>query len=253
MDIFNLILVFIFGSMLGSFLNVVIYRLPREKSIMYPNSRCPKCNNDIKFYDNIPILSWLFLGAKCRYCKEPISIRYPLNEFITALLLCIAFLIFGLSWKWIFITYFVSILVVISWIDLDYMLILDSLTYPGIALGLIYNFFDNKIIESLSGAVLGYLLIFLIAKASLFFLKKEGMGLGDVTLSALIGAWLGINYLLGTLFISFLLGSIIGIILYFYRGKSDYFPFGPFLVIGTLISFFSNNYLFELYLEKLNL
>jgi leader peptidase (prepilin peptidase)/N-methyltransferase len=239
--------------MLGSFLNVVIYRLPREKSIMYPNSRCPKCNNDIKFYDNIPILSWLFLGGKCRYCKEPISIRYPLNEFITALLLCIAFLIFGLSWKWIFITYFISVLIVISWIDLDYMLILDSLTYPGIALGLIYNFFDNKIIEALSGAVLGYFLLFLIAKASLFFLKKEGMGLGDVTLSSLIGAWLGINYLLGTLFISFILGSIIGIILYFYRGKSDYFPFGPFLVIGTLISFFSNNYLFELYLKKLNL
>jgi leader peptidase (prepilin peptidase)/N-methyltransferase len=133
------------------------------------------------------------------------------------------------------------------------MLILDSLTYPGIALGLIYNFFDNKIIEALSGAVLGYFLLFLIAKASLFFLKKEGMGLGDVTLSSLIGAWLGINYLLGTLFISFILGSIIGIILYFYRGKSDYFPFGPFLVIGTLISFFSNNYLFELYLKKLNL
>jgi leader peptidase (prepilin peptidase)/N-methyltransferase len=253
MDTFNLILIFIFGSMLGSFLNVVIYRLPREKSIIYPNSRCPKCNRSINFYDNIPIFSWLFLGGKCRYCKEPINIRYPLNELITALLLCIAYLVFGLNWKWIFITYFISLLIVISWIDIDYMLILDSLTYPGIVLGLVYSFFDNRFLDSLIGGILGYFLLFLVAKISLIFLKKEGMGLGDAILASLIGAWLGVSYLFGTFFISFFLGSIVGIILYFYRGKSDYFPFGPFLAIGSIVTFFSNNYLFELYLKKINL
>lgn len=253
MNILNFILIFVFGSMLGSFLNVVIYRLPREKSIIYPNSKCPKCNSDIKFYDNIPILSWIFLGGKCRYCKETISIRYPLNELITASLLCIAYYIFGLNWKWIFITYFISLMIVISWIDIDYMLILDSLTYPGIIVGIIYNFLNNKIIDSILGAILGYTILFIIAKLSLIFLKKEGMGLGDVTFITLIGAWLGMNYLFGTLFIGFLLGSIFGVGLYLYRKKSDYFPFGPFLALGGLISFFSKNYLFELYLEKLNL
>jgi len=247
--LFEIILVFICGSMIGSFLNVVIYRFPREKSIMYPPSRCPKCNREIPAYDNIPIFSWLFLKGKCRNCKEPINFRYPFVELLTGILLTLAYLNFGISWEWLFLSYFICILIAISWIDIDHLLILNSLTYPSIIIGLIFNFSKENIIQSLLGAIVGGLFIYLLAKISLLILKKEGMGMGDVTFVTVLGAWLGLNYLVGTLIISFFIGSLVGLILMFLRGKSDYFPFGPSLAGGAIIVLLTNNYLFEWYIR----
>jgi leader peptidase (prepilin peptidase)/N-methyltransferase len=190
------------------------------------------------------------LGGKCRFCKEKINIRYPFVEFLTASLLFLTYRNFGIDWNWLFLTYFICVLIVITWIDIDYMLILDCLTYPAIIIGFIYSFINNNILQSILGAVVGGVFFYLIVKGSLLIMKKEGMGLGDVTLVTLMGAWLGLEYLLGAVIISFLLGSIIGITLLLKKGKSEYFPFGPSLAIGTLITFLTNNYLLNWYLEK---
>ncbi len=249
-NIFKGILVFAIGSLLGSFLNVLIYRLPREKSIVWPGSKCPKCNTPIAGYDNIPVLSWIMLFGKCRYCKEKISIRYPLVEILTAILLFFTYKSFGINGNWFFLTYFVCIMIVISLIDIDHMLILNSLTYPGIIVGFIYSYINNNIQQSLLGAFLGAIFFYLIVKISLFVMKKEGLGMGDVTFVALLGSWLGINYLLGSLLISFFLGSIIGIMLLIKKGKSEYFPFGPSLAIGALVTLLTNNFLLLWYMDK---
>jgi leader peptidase (prepilin peptidase)/N-methyltransferase len=244
------ILVFAIGSLLGSFLNVLIYRLPREKSIVWPGSKCPKCNTPIAGYDNIPVLSWLILSGKCRHCKEKISIRYPLVELLTATLLFLTYKNFGINENWFLLTYFVCLMIVISLIDIDHMLILNSLTYPGIIIGFIYSYANNNIQQSLLGAFLGAVFFYLIVKISFFIMKKEGLGMGDVTFVALMGAWLGINYLLGALLISFFLGSLIGIMLLIKRGKSDYFPFGPSLAAGALVTLLTNNFLLTWYMDK---
>lgn len=249
-DLFKSITVFAFGNLLGSFLNVVIYRLPREKSITYPGSKCPSCNTPIAWYDNIPVLSWTILGGKCRYCKNPISVRYPFIELVTGLLLLMTYLTFDISWNWFFLAYFMCLMVVITWIDIDLMLIFNSLTYPGIAMGFIYSYINNNLQQSVLGSIIGTVLFYLIAKISLLVMKKEGMGMGDVTLVALLGAWLGFNNLLGTLFISFFLGSVIGIILLLKKGKSEHFPFGPSLTAGAIITLLTKNYLMTWYLSK---
>lgn len=249
--IVNGILVFATGSLLGSFLNVVIYRIPREKSIAFPGSKCPKCNTPIAWYDNIPVISWVLLGAKCRYCKEPISIRYPSVELITAILFLLSFNTFGIDWKWFFIAYFICLMIVITWIDIDHMLILDNITYPGILIGFLYNLIKGDIIQSLVGAFLGFLFFYLITKISPIVLKKEGMGMGDVVLATLLGSWLGLNALSGTVFLSFLIGSLIGIVLLVKNGKSEYFPFGPALAFSALVTVISNNYIFDWYVNKI--
>lgn len=244
------ILVFIVGSLLGSFLNVVIYRFPREKSIVWPGSKCPGCNYDIAGYDNIPVISWLVLGGKCRHCKEPISKRYPLIELLTAVLLLFAYISHGINMNWLFISYFVCLMIVVSWIDIDHLLILNSLTYPATVLGIVYNFINNNILNSLLGAVTGGVIFYLIAKISFLLMKKEGMGMGDVTLVTLLGAWLGLKYLLGALVISFFLGAIVGVILLIKKGKSEYFPFGPSLAAGAIITLLTKNFLWIWYMEK---
>lgn len=247
----NGVLVFATGSLLGSFLNVVIYRIPREKSIAFPGSKCPKCNTPIAWYDNIPVVSWVLLGAKCRYCKEPISIRYPSVELITAILFLLAFMTLGANWNWFFIAYFICLMVVITWIDIDHMLILDNITYPGILIGFLYNFIKGDIIQSLIGAFLGFLFFYMITKISLIVLKKEGMGMGDVVLATLLGSWLGLNSLIGTVFLSFVIGSLVGIFLLIKNRKSEYFPFGPALAFSALVTLISKNYIFDWYVNKI--
>ncbi|MBC7476410.1 MAG: prepilin peptidase [Candidatus Sericytochromatia bacterium] len=249
-DLFKSIIVLATGSLLGSFLNVVIYRLPREKSIVYPGSKCPSCNNVIAWYDNLPVLSWLLLGGKCRYCKNPIHFRYPAVELLTGILFLLTYAVFGIGWQWMFLAYFVCLLVVITWIDIDFMLIFNSLTYPGIAVGFIYSYINNNLQQSVLGSIIGTVLFYLIAKISLLVMKKEGMGMGDVTLVALIGAWLGLNDLIGSLMISFFLGSVIGIMLLLKKGKSEHFPFGPSLTLAALITLLTKNYLVTWYISK---
>lgn len=247
----NLALALIVGGLIGSFLNVIIYRFPKEISIVWPGSGCPKCNYQIKWYDNIPVFSWLILlRGKCRKCQEPISIRYPLTELITSLLFALIFINFGIGWQWLFLSYFICLLIVISWIDIDHMLILNSLTYPGTIIGLIYSYLKGDLNNALIGAASGAIIFLLISKVSLLIMKREGMGMGDVTLVTLLGSWLGVNYLLGTLAMSFLLGSLAGVVFYFLKGRSDYFPFGPFLVLGAFFTLFTDNFLIKWYLRN---
>lgn len=244
-------LVFLCGCMTGSFLNVVIYRIPAEKSIVFPGSKCPKCNNKIAWYDNIPILSWLLLKAKCRYCAEPISMRYPLVELITAIIALLTFNVVGVGLNWILLFYFICTMIVISLVDIDHMLILDCIAYPSVLIGIIYSFINGSIYDSLIASIGGALILYLIAKLSLLIFKKEGMGLGDVSMIAIVGAWFGSKYLLSTFVISLFFGLFTGIILLLRKGKSEYFPFGPSIAVGALITVLTKNYLLNLYLSTL--
>ena len=249
-DLCKSVLALVTGSLTGSFLNVVIYRIPREKSLVLPGSKCPGCDSPIAFYDNIPVISWLVLGAKCRKCKEKISIRYPIVELITGVLFFLTFKNFDISLNWVFLSYFSSLMVVITWIDIDLMLILHSITYPAIVVGFIYSYINNTLPQSVLGFIIGTVLFYLIAKLSFLLMKKEGMGMGDVAFAALLGTWLGLNNLLGALFISFLLGSVVGLIFLSVKGKSEHFPFGPSLAAGSMITLLTNNYIFNWYINN---
>jgi len=224
---------------LGSFFNVCIYRIPRGKSILYPPSHCPKCGTPLKVYDNIPVLSYIFLKGKCRYCKSKISFFYPLVELLTGFLYLLTYIVF--SYKDLldlfFIYIFVSLLIIITFIDLEHMIIPDILVIPGIIIFFFYSFLgiNSLFLDKLLGGFIGGLIIFLIV-----FLSRGGMGIGDIKLSIMLGLFLGIKYLFVALILSFIIGGIVGIILLVFKIKDrkDPIPFGPFLSIGGLIALF---------------
>lgn len=245
---------FIFGLIVGSFLNVCIYRLPRNISIVSPPSACPACNTPIKLWDNIPILSYIFLKGKCRNCGERISMRYPLVELLNGILYWAAFTHFGLGWHLPFVFAFVSAMVVITFIDLDFQIIPDVITLPCIAIGLLSASFllPDPFIPSLhysitpllstvgfknsiAGLFLGGGLFYLIA-----ILSRGGMGGGDIKLMAMIGAFMGWKAIFITTLIGSLVGSIVGIFLMVFKGKGrkTKIPFGPFLAFGSIITLF---------------
>ena len=241
---------FILGTIVGSFLNVIIYRLPREQSIIKPASHCPKCKTPIKPYDNIPILSYIILGGKCRHCGEKISFRYPLVEFLTGSLFLAVIVNFGLTFYSICTLIFVSSLVAVTFIDLDFKIIPNEITIPGtlifFLIPLMIKLLKIKIAwkvslkDSLIGILVGGGVLALIAILYEKLRKKEGMGFGDVKLLAYIGAFLGWEKVILTLFI----GSFTGLIImlpFMLLGKAKMqtaIPFGPFLVIGAFISLF---------------
>ncbi len=242
-------LAFIFGLITGSFLNVCIYRLPREISIVSPPSACPGCKKPIKPWDNIPIISYLFLRGKCRNCGERISIRYPLVELLNGLLYLLIVYFFGFGWHLIPLFAFVSAMVVITFIDLEFQIIPDVITLPGILIGVISSVFFlsdplfnlhasdmlTGLINSLIGILLGGGLFFLIAVVS-----KGGMGGGDIKMMAMVGAFMGWKAVLLVTFIGSLTGSLVGVMLMLFKGKDrkTKVPFGPFLALGSLISLF---------------
>ncbi len=245
------VIIAVFGALIGSFLNVCIYRMPRNQSIIWPSSRCPSCNNPINYYDNIPIFSYyLLLRGRCRSCGEKISGRYPLVEALNAVLYLLVFWRFGPEWSSAVYCILCSALIVITFIDLDFQIIPDRITLPGIPLGLIAGSFllpdpflraaDLGYKASLIGALSGFSLFYLVAFLSIKLLKKEGMGGGDIKLMAMLGAFLGWKTVLLTTFLGSLSGSIIGIALMAFRGreKGSLIPFGPFLALGALISLF---------------
>lgn len=233
----------LFGLVLGSFLNVCIYRLPRHESIIHPPSTCPQCGKRIKFYDNIPLVSYILLLGKCRFCRNPISIRYPVVELITGLLSTALFMKFGLSPEYPAFMAFSTSLLVISFIDLDHQIIPDVLSIPSIPLGLGLSFLtwtEISWLESLIGIVGGGGFLFLVAVIFERLTGKEGMGLGDVKLLAMIGAWMGWRALPFVILMSSLAGILIGggVLLLSGRGYRTRIPFGPFLALGALIYFF---------------
>lgn len=233
---------FIFGAIVGSFLNVCILRIPAGKSIAYPPSHCPKCQYAIKWYDNIPMISYLVLMGKCRNCKERISFRYPLVEFLTALFSLATMMMFGPSVAFFIYFAFVSSLIVITFIDLDHQIIPDVISLPGIPLGFLASFVLPEITykESLIGIVIGGGLLLLVAIGYEFIAKKEGMGGGDVKLLAMIGAFLGWKGVLFTIFSGSLVGTVIGVTIMVAQGKDSKYaiPFGPFLSMGALLYLF---------------
>ena len=231
---------FLFGLAVGSFLNVVVWRWPRQESIITPGSHCPKCLKPIAWYDNIPIFSWLILRARCRHCKEKISIRYPLIELISGIISVIAFFCFGFS-KWYFIYYaFLSALLAASIIDIEHRLIPDEISIGGAVIGIGLSFLPERKIpafDSLLGAVIGFLILFLVAEAYYILTRREGMGFGDAKLLAMIGAFLGFRSLPLIIFIGSFVGTIVGIffIAVSQEGRFYKIPFGPFLSLAGLI------------------
>lgn len=237
-------LTLILGLLFGSFFNVCIYRIPRGESIVFPASHCPKCHQSIKPWDNIPIVSFLLLRGKCRSCDAAISWRYPLVELLTALLFLTIVHTFAVSWATLFYLIFASALLIISFIDLDYQIIPDKISLPGIVVGIIASFFfPIAWYESVLGALVGGGVILLVGYIGEFVFKKEAMGGGDVKLMAMVGAFLGWKLALLTIFFASLIGAVIGIGMRLITGK-EYIPFGPFLSIGALFAlFFGHNFL----------
>lgn len=246
---------FIFGIIIGSFSNVVIYRLPNNLSIVKPRSACPKCHKEIKWYDNIPILSYVLLKGKCRECHEKIPFRYPLVEGIMGIMYLLAFLWFGLQPLLAFYIIFITIGIIIIFIDLSEMIIPDSLNLSILILGfahLVFVFINDGFEETIShllGMVFGFGLLLLVRRLGFVFYKREALGFGDVKLMGASGLFLG----LGLTLLSFLVASITGAIIETIlmktkvRKKHAEIPFGPYLILGMLISLFFGNMIISWY------
>ena len=236
----EIVLIFILGLIVGSFSNVCIYRIPRNESIIFPASHCPKCRSNISPKDNIPLLSYILLKGRCRNCKSKISIQYPIVEFLTGFIYLIIYLIYGLSIQSLIYIILSSALIIIAFIDLNEQIVPDVISLPGIVIGFILSFFVPYIsfINSALGVVVGGGIILIIGMAGSVIFKKEAMGGGDVKLAAMIGAFLGWRYIIISLFLGFFIGALAGIFLIMSKIKSreDTVPFGPFIVLGSFIT-----------------
>lgn len=242
------LVVFIFGAVVGSFLNVCIYRIPRNESLILPPSRCPDCNERIVIYDNIPVLSYIFLKGRCRNCDSKIPLTYPFVEILNGILYLSLFLYFGWGAQFLAYSVFLSSLIIVTFIDLAHQIVPDRITIPGIVLGILIasTLLPVGLMNSLSGAILGGGLFYLTA-----ILSRGGMGGGDIKLIAMIGAFLGWKEVLLTIFLSALSGSLIGISLMVFRGKGrkHKIPFGPFLALGATLSLFWGKDIIKWYLN----
>jgi len=239
MTIVTGIFFFILGAVMGSFFNVIIYRLPKGISIVTPPSHCPGCGERIQWKDNIPILSYIILNGKCRNCDFQIPIKYLVVETISAFFFLFSYLRFDISLELFAFLIFVSLLIPISFIDLNTTLIPDSLSISGIILGLSLSVFRGLALISIIGAAAGALLIFIIIILGKRIYKQDVMGYGDIKLAAMIGAFVGWAGILLTVMIGSFLGAIYGLI-QIKRGKltmKSQIPFGPYLAIGGIISF----------------
>jgi len=252
-----LLFAFAFGAVMGSFANVVIHRLPQGLSIVAPGSRCPSCGSPIRWYDNIPIVSYLVLRARCRHCGTAISIRYPLVETLTGLLYA------GLVWRigvvpmTFVLALFCWALVTVSFIDLDHRIIPDVISIPGTVLGLAAGFLPGfpRPVDSVIGAAAGGGFLFLILFAYEKIMKDEGMGMGDVKLIAMIGAFLGWQALPVTILVASLTGTVAGIGFAVARKepvRKFPVPFGPFLAFGAVVHLFFGVEIILWYLGKLS-
>lgn len=232
----------LFGLVLGSFINVCIWRIPIKKSIVHPPSACPHCGEKIKFYDNIPVVSYLLLLGKCRNCRQPISFRYPAVEALVGLLSLALFIRYGLTYQYLFFLLFAGSLVTVTFIDLDHQIIPDVISLPGILAGFLVSLLPGPVswLDSLIGIVAGGGILWLIAFVYERITGKQGMGGGDVKLLAMIGGWMGWKALPFILLISSLAGTVIGggALLLAGKGVRVRIPFGPFLSLGALLYFF---------------
>lgn len=245
-------LIFILGLVIGSFLNVCIYRIPRGESLIQPlYSVCPKCNHRLFPPDLVPLLSFLLLKGKCRYCENQIAYRYFFIELLTGILFVLVYWHLGWTWSLLSLWLFVALLIVVAFIDLEHQIIPNKVNLFGFISGITLNLFIGNL--SLLNMFLGFLvsggLLFLIA-----LLSRGGMGHGDIKFAAVMGIFLGWQLVLLALLIAFILGGLGGIALLALKkkGRKDMIPFGPFLVLGSLVSVLFGNQILSWYLQTLN-
>ena len=248
------LIVFVFGLNVGSFLNVVIVRLPEGRSLWGPRSACPRCRAPIAWYDNLPLLSFALLGGRCRACRTPISWRYPIVELATAILWVVAYEMFGLSPTFFVALVFLSALIVITAIDLVHRIIPNVITLPGIVVGIVANLATGRVswLESLMGVAIGGALFAAIILVSyVFYPDGGGMGLGDLKLAAMFGAFLGWKVMLAAVFVAIMVGGIAaGCLLASGKvGRRYPMPFGPFLALGGAIGLLWGERLVRWYLN----
>jgi len=240
------VLIFMLGLVIGSFLNVCIYRIPKGESLVFPSSRCPACGQQLKFFDLVPVASFFVLGGRCRFCRGKISPRYPLVEFLTGCLFAAIYARIGLTPSLVPALSLTAVLIVVAFIDIDYYRIPDILVAFGFALGIALRIWIPFVTweAAFFGVVLGGGILLLIALVS-----RGGMGGGDVKLAALIGFFLGWHRVLLTLFLAALFSSLAGItlILLQKKGRKDPIPFGPFLALGAVLSLLFSTELIHLY------
>ncbi|MCY4612319.1 MAG: A24 family peptidase [Nitrospira sp.] len=245
------ILLFVAGLVMGSFLNVCILRIPGGQSVIRPGSHCPQCKASIRWFDNIPLLSFFWLRARCRWCGEKISWRYPLVECLNGAGYLGIVSTFGWSHSALVYALFLSMLLVVTMIDVDHFLIPDGISLPGLVIGFFASAFILPLgwAGSLLGIALGGGILWMLAAVSPYLFGKEGMGGGDIKLLAMIGAFLGWQHVCMTLFLASCAGAMVGIGLMAFRGmeRGQYIPFGPFLALGAMTALFFYQELFDIY------
>jgi leader peptidase (prepilin peptidase)/N-methyltransferase len=255
------VFVILLGLIIGSFLNVCIARLPAEESVVLPNSRCPKCDRAIKPYDNIPVVSYLLLGGKCRSCKEPISWQYPAVEVLTALIFWMTYAVVGFQLKTVVLLVFFSGIIVLIFIDLHHRILPDVITLRGTAMGLLFSLLapvedgtakvlsglagfriDHPVMLSFFDSLIGALVCggFLWAVAEIYYRvrKIEGLGFGDIKLMGMVGAFLGVRLALLTIMLGSFMGAVVGLMYIKFAGKDSQYelPFGSFLGVAAIIA-----------------
>ncbi len=246
----SILIIFVFGLLIGSFLNVCIYRMPKNESIIFPASHCPSCNKNIFWYDNIPVISYLALAGKCRFCKAKIRLRYPLVEILTAALLSALFLRFSITPKFFVYSIMTCGLIAATFVDFEITEIPDEISLGGLALGILMALVFplvmgeatrlGAILASIAGAIVGGGSIYILGVLGKIAFKKEAMGGGDVKLMAMIGSIIGWKLVIMTFFIAPFFGAVPGIILKIKNG-SETIPYGPFLSTAALVSVFFGN------------
>jgi leader peptidase (prepilin peptidase) / N-methyltransferase len=251
--ILNAVYMFILGACLGSFGNVVIYRLPEKLSVVKPRSRCPKCKKMIRWYDNIPIASWIVLRGKCRNCRTPITVRYPVVESISGLLLAFLYLKYGYSVTFAETAIFAWAGLVASVIDLDHRILPDVITLPGMLVGIVGAMVnpDRTVVDALVGLVAGGGFLWAVAYIYLAIKNEEGMGGGDIKLLGWIGAVLGWRAVIFSILVSSVSGSLVGLSYAAIRksGLKTAIPFGPFLYFAAMLYIFIGPPLMKAYLK----
>jgi leader peptidase (prepilin peptidase)/N-methyltransferase len=251
-DPVNVTVAFIFGLLFGSFLNAVIYRIPLGISLLRP-SGCPGCEDPIAWFNNVPVLSWLVLRARCANCGARISIRYPLVELAGGVLLALCVWNWGVSISAFSVGLFCYLMLVLALIDVDHRILPNVITLPGAAVGLALSFFDPRVawMDALIGGFLGGGLLYFVAWAYLKFRGREGMGMGDVKMMLLVGSFLGWQGALMTIFVGSLVGSVIGVAMISLSRKGwEYaLPFGTFLAAAGVLVAFRGPQLFAWYMR----
>ena len=238
---------FLAGLCIGSFLNVCIWRIPREESIVFPGSHCPACNHRIAWYDNLPLLSWLRLNGKCRHCQAPISPRYFVVELLTGALFTVIWLLHGWTLQTPFYLLFTAALIVATFIDFEHLILPDRITLGGMLAGPVLSFAFpalqhqatrmDALIQSAIGLALGYGILWLVATIGRLVLKREAMGMGDLKLLGAIGACLGWQAVLFTIFVSSLTGTLVGLVL-IAAGRKELqskIPYGPHIALAAVL------------------